>query len=223
MLHHEVECFARHLECGPEQIEVLDLLAGEVDHARIDAADVVLLGGSGQYSVAEGGPWLEPALDAMRELHAKAKPTFASCWGFQAMARAMGGVVVTDITRAEVGTHNVHLTPAGKEDPVLGPLGASFLAQMGHEDIVDRLPEGCTLLASTAQVENQAFRFDDAPIWCTQFHPELEVDTLLDRLRRYPKYIHRITGLPFEEFSVDHVRPADTDELLVRFRRMVVG
>lgn len=218
---HEVQCFARALQCSPTQVRVFDLLSECPTPAQINEADVVLLGGSGDYSVAEGGPWLEAALDAMRELHELAKPTFASCWGFQAMAKALGGETVTDMTRAEVGSHNLYLTEAGMADPIFGPLGATFPGQMGHQDIVDRLPDGAVLLASTDRVHNQAFRFDGLPIYCTQFHPELNRATLLDRLRKYPKYVEKIAGTPYEEFAKTCVETPATDSLLLRFVKEV--
>jgi len=40
------------------------------------------------------------------------------------MARAMGGVVVTDLDRAEVGSVEMTLTAAGKEDPLLAAFRA---------------------------------------------------------------------------------------------------
>ena len=164
MCAQEVGCFARALRCAPEQIRVFDLLTGRPGRALLDAVDVVLLGGSGDYSVARGGPWLERALDAMRDLHARSKPTFASCWGFQAMARALGGKVVTDLARAELGTLELRLSESGQEDPLFGPLGPTLLVHMGHQDIVDSLPADAVLLASSDRVENQAFRFTGKPI-----------------------------------------------------------
>ena len=62
------------------------------------------------------------------------------------------------MARAEVGTHEVVLTPAGREDPVFAHLRSSFKAQMGHEDLVETLPPHTTLLASTPRVVNQAYR-----------------------------------------------------------------
>ncbi len=121
MRDHEVGCFARTLECPRERIRVFDLLGGVPSPGDLQTADVVLLGGAGEYSVAKGGDWLLRALEAMRELHDLAKPTFASCWGFQAMARALGGEVVNDRSRAEVGTHHVRLTAAGQSDPLFAP------------------------------------------------------------------------------------------------------
>ncbi len=214
MREHEIQCFSRALRCDPERIHIFDLLGGVPSHRELGEADVVLLGGSGDYSVAKGGPWLPAALETMRQLHETAKPTFASCWGFQAMARAMGGEVVTDLGLAEVGTHWLELTPEGKRDPVFGPLGERFQVQIGHEDTVTRLPEGATLLASSASVENEAFRFDGRPIYCTQFHPELDRDGIITRIAQYPAYL-RLAGLDtLVEFSA---ATPETEAILRRF------
>src|SRR5262245_24116238 len=91
MRAQEVRCFAQALKCDISAIDVFDLLAASPTVDRLKQAQVILLGGSGHYSAAGEGAWLERALDAMCEIHQLARPTFASCWGFQAMARAMGG------------------------------------------------------------------------------------------------------------------------------------
>ena len=218
MRHQEVSCFSRALECHENQIEVFDLIGGAPTADDLRPFDVVLLGGSGDYSVAEGGPWLEPALQAMRELFELQKPTFASCWGFQAMARALGGRVVTDQARAEIGTVTVQVTEEGRGDPIFGSLGPEFAAQMGHQDIVDSLPVGACRLASTARVQNQAFCFPGRPIYCTQFHPELDLAGLVDRLRAYPQYVERIAGVSFDEFQSNYcMETPAANRLLKRF------
>jgi GMP synthase (glutamine-hydrolysing) len=222
MRGHEVRRFAQALGCGEDQIRVWDLVGAPPGPRDLEGADVVLLGGSGDYSVSEGGHWLDGVLASLRLVHASGVPTFASCWGFQAMACAMGGVVVADPDRAEVGTLTVTLTPAGERDPVLGPLGRSFPAQIGHQDIVDVLPEGAILLASTERVKHHAYRFEDRPIYCTQFHPELDRDALLDRLRVYPTYVESIVGVSFEEFARTCRPSPETDGLLSRFVEHVV-
>ncbi len=217
MREQEVGCFARALKCSTAQIQTLDLLAGIPNRQQLDSVDIILLGGSGNDSVVEGGPWLPPALKAMRMLHELAKPTFASCWGFQAMAKALGGEVVTDLSRAEVGTHHIRLTDAGRSDPVFSHNGDSFHAQMGHQDIVDKIPLGATLLASTDRVKNQAFCFPKQMIYCTQFHPELRRGNLLERVRAYPEYIERIAGIPREEFVETCQESPQAEALLPRF------
>jgi GMP synthase (glutamine-hydrolysing) len=217
MRAHEVGCFQRALAAPRGSLRVHDLLGGRVSPADLDAVDVVLLGGSGHYSATSDEPWIEPALDTLRELHALRKPTFASCWGFQALARALGGRVVNDPSRAELGTLELRRTDAGRDDPVFGPLGARFHAQMGHEDVVVELPPNATLLASSARVENQAYRLNDAPIYCTQFHPELRAADLLTRVRTYPEYVERIAGVPYDQFARSvHETPA-VESVLRRF------
>ncbi len=223
MRPQEVGCFARTLRCPREQIHAVDLLSGVPTVQQLDTVDVVLLGGSGDYSVAEGGDWLGVALEAMQELYDLSKPTFASCWGFQAMAKAMGGEVVTDPDRAELGTIPVRLTEAGRKDPVFGPLGETFDAGMGHQDIVVRLPEDAVRLASTDLVENQAFCFKGKPIYCTQFHPELDRKAFLERVHAYPQYVERIVGVTLEDFSKTCRETPDCETLLRRFVRHVFG
>jgi GMP synthase (glutamine-hydrolysing) len=226
----EIGCFARALGCGPSSIDVVDLLS-EAPAARLHDTDVVLLGGSGHYSAADvasphfeegtGKGWLDRALDVLREVHRTAKPTFASCWGFQAMARAMGGRCVHDLPHAEVGTIELRLTDAGRQDPLFGQLPEAFLAQAGHEDRVIRLPDDAVLLASSARVAEQAYRFIDKPIYCTQFHPELDLAGLLERVRAYPEYIERIVGLSYEEFLARCRETPEANSLLQRFVELV--
>ncbi len=223
MRAQEIACFARVLGCDVERIATWDLLASAPSRRDFDRYDMIMLGGSGHYSATTDEPWIEPVLDSLREIHRTSKPTFASCWGFQAMARALGGSVVKDLPRAELGTHWLQLTDAGKADPLFGPLGAIFGGQMGHEDRVDRLPADAVLLASTDLVENQAYRFDSKPIYCTQFHPELNREDLLGRVQTYPEYIHRISGLPPERFSELLEDTLETEALLKRFVELVFG
>jgi GMP synthase (glutamine-hydrolysing) len=223
MLHQEVRCFARCFSCPVGQIEVFDLLSGVPGPEALARADVVLLGGSGDYSVARGGPWLPAALDAMATLYETSKPTFASCWGFQAMARALGGEVVTDHARAEVGTAWLKLTEHGKTDPVFSPLGDRFQVLIGHEDIVTRLPQGATLLASSDVVENEAFRFDGKPIYCTQFHPELSRADIVQRLATYPSYLPLAGASSIEEFERMTPETPHAEAILSRFLDLVMA
>ncbi len=223
MREHEIECFARSFRCSPDQIQIFDLLSGVPSDETLDSTDVVLLGGSGDYSVARGGPWLPAALETMRELYEYSKPTFASCWGFQAMARAMGGEVVTDHDLAEVGTATLELTPAGRRDPVFGPLGQTFSVQIGHEDIVTKLPPGAVLLASSRTVPNEAFRFEGKPIYCTQFHPELDRTGLIKRIAYYPEYLPLTGHTTLDEFAAATPETPETEAILRRFLSVVFG
>jgi GMP synthase (glutamine-hydrolysing) len=223
MRAQEVRCFARMLDCDASAIDVFDLLAAAPTAQRLMQADIVLLGGSGHYSAAGEGAWLERALDAMRQIHHLARPTFASCWGFQAMARAMGGRCVNDLPNAEVGTIELRLTDAGRADPLFGQLPTQFLSQAGHEDHVVQLPRDAVLLASSGRVAEQAYRFEARPIYCTQFHPELDRAALLERVQAYPEYVERSARMPYEEFIASVRETPEANSLLRRFVELVLN
>jgi len=223
MREQEVARFAWALDCRPEQIATHDLLKSFPTRSVLDRYDAMLLGGSGDYSAAGEGAWLERILDGMRTLHEVSKPTFASCWGFQAFARAMGGECVRDAAHAELGLVNLHLTDAGRADPVFGALPEEFLGQAGHEDRVSRLPDGAVLLAFTERVAEQAYTFPGKPIYATQFHPELDREALVGRVRAYPRYVQRIAGLPLAEFEAQCGETPEANTLLRRFVAHVFG
>lgn len=214
---HEITSFERALRPFDARIRVFDLLAESVRLGDLRDLDLVLMGGSGAYSAAVPAPWLDQALESLRTVYDSGVPAFASCWGFQGMAAAMGGTVVQDRLRAEIGTHELVLTPEGAADPLFGYLGPRFKAQMGHEDRVIALPRGATLLASSEKVENQAYRFDGRPVYCTQFHPELDRDGMLRRFRTYPKYSEEVAGLTLAEIADRIEETPRAAELLRRF------
>jgi GMP synthase (glutamine-hydrolysing) len=222
MRAQEVRCFARMLECDLSDIDVFDLLATALPAEKLQSTDMILLGGSGHYSAAGEGEWLERALEAMREIHRVAKPTFASCWGFQAMARALGGRCVNDLPNAEVGTIKLTLTDAGRADLLFDALPPVFDAQAGHEDRVVELPPDAVLLASSPRVAEQAFRFAGRPIYCTQFHPELDCAAMLERLVAYPEYVARIARVPYDDFIQNLRETPEANALLRRFVKMFI-
>jgi GMP synthase (glutamine-hydrolysing) len=230
MAAQEVRCFARALDCEISAITVFDLIASSPSTDKLQQFDMLLLGGSGHYSVAvateessDAGQtrkrlsWIERRLDSLREIHRIGKPTFASCWGFQAMAVAMGGECINDVPNAEVGTVELELTKVGRADSIFGTLPQKFAAQAGHEDHVIRLPPDAELLASSLRVREQAFRFSDLPIYCTQFHPELDRSAMMERVVAYPEYIARIAEVSFEEFTANLRETPETNSLLRMF------
>jgi GMP synthase (glutamine-hydrolysing) len=230
MAGQEVRCFARMLDCEISAIDVFDLLDAAPSTHRLQSADMILLGGSGHYSAADvaedspaspgrpgANPWLERALDAMREIHRLARPTFASCWGFQAMARALGGRCVHDLPNSELGTIELRLTEAGRNDPLFVQLPPVFAGQAGHEDHVVSLPTDAVLLASSDRVPEQAFRIAGRPIYCTQFHPELDRTAMLERVLAYPEYVARIARISFNDFVHSVRETPEANSLLRRF------
>ena len=220
---NEISAFSESTDTPPERITAVDLINDPPSAEILRNADLVLIGGAGDYSVPQGGAWLERALDAMQSLYARRRPVFASCWGFQAVAAALGGSVVTDPKLAELGTLQLSLTEEGMRDPVFKSLGAKFLAHVGHQDTVIQLPEGAVRLASSTLGVNHAFCMPDAPMYCTQFHPELKRDLLIQRLNTYPEYTKFILGIPLDELIKTLQETPEANNLIRTFIHHVFG
>jgi GMP synthase (glutamine-hydrolysing) len=110
-------------------------------------------------------------------------PFLGACYGIGALGRHQGAMV--DRRYAEpVGAIEVTLTAAGRRDPLLGELPATFEAFTGHKEAIGRLPGHAVLLASSAGCPVQAFRVG-ANAYATQFHPELDVAGLCTRVEVY--------------------------------------
>jgi len=218
MIENELNCFSKSLDIEKSQFTIKDLTRDKIQKSEIKKHDLILIGGSGDYSIAKGGFFMKQTTDIMQYLVSLSKETFASCWGFQAMASAMGGEVVNDLKLAELGTVELKLTKYGKEDPIFGKIPNSFFCQMGHEDIVIKPPKDSIILASSKKIEIEAFKFKEKPIYCTQFHPELKVEDLKKRMKTYPKYVEKILGISNAEFIEKHCfESKEAESILKKF------
>lgn len=137
------------------------------------------------------------------------KPTLGMCLGHQLIADAMGGEVVVDKDQAETGIGTIELTEEGTKDELLGEFGPSFYAILGHKASVSQLPDGAVHLATTAKHGLQAFRLGNN-VYGTQFHPELNLQELEERLQMYPEYRDL-------EFDFDRTLKIEADRIAQRF------
>ncbi len=181
----ELACFVRQLDVAPTQVQAVDVLSAPLGPELFEQCDALLVGGSGEYSVLDDDPRLHRFIDFLGQAADAGHPTFASCFGFQAMSVALGGEVSHDATRAEVGTFEIALCDEAQTDPLFGHLPAHLHAQQGHKDHVDRLPAGATWLARSSRSPHQAFRYRDHLVWATQFHAEMTASDNRQRIERY--------------------------------------
>ena len=109
-------------------------------------------------------------------------PTLGICYGFQAMAQALGGEVAhTDI--AEYGATALSVLDAGTLFADLPPTASVW---MSHRDSVRAAPGGFRITAATDVTPVAAFEDPDRRLYGVQFHPEvLHTDRGLDILRRF--------------------------------------
>ena len=175
MIGHEIECVHRRLDGNVFHIEPRNALAESPDPRWLDGYDGFLIGGSGDYSVHH--PDSDQVVTQMRHVLERALelhlPGFLICFGHQLLGHHFGSEVITCSDRTEVGTHRFEVTDDGRDDPVFGHLPDEFVAQTGHSDHVTAVPDELALMVRNKLVETQGFKVRDAPIWSTQFHPDL--------------------------------------------------
>lgn len=199
--------FADRLGIDPDQVVGHNLVESVPRASFLNTHDAILMGGSGDYYVSSGSfPEQERVFDVLRAVVDGPRPIFGSCFGFQMLTAALGGEVIHDPERMELGTYTIELTDAGQADEVFRVMPPSFPAQLGRKDRATRLPDGATHLAGSELCPLQAFRYRDRPIWATQFHPELDAAT---NLRRYMVYVENYEG---------HLSVAERSEVASRFR-----
>lgn len=182
MAEQERECFA---ETAQHPVELCSAVGRIVPRDVIEDRPAVFFGGSGAYSVLDKHDWIKGMLDLLVHTADAGVPAYASCFGFQGLALAMGGQVNRDDSRQELGAYEISLTPGASADPLFRSLPQRFFAQLGHHDHVDVLPPGVTLLATGENSHNQAFKVDGVPFWASQFHPELSKATTYARFLHY--------------------------------------
>ena len=183
---HEQECFAEACGAAGSRLEFRDLVKGSgLEWSQVDDWDALLIGGAGAHSAVDDHPFTEPLTEVVLRWIEGGRPVFGSCWGHHFLAKALGGEVVHDRPTSEVGSFSITLTERGENDPLFGDMPNVFVAQLGHHDRVKCLPPGAVELAYCERCRNQAFKFDDKPVYGTQFHSELNAEALLDRLSMY--------------------------------------
>ena len=96
-------------------------------------------------------------------------PLLGICYGAQYLAHIGGGRVEASATR-EYGRAMLRTVA---ESPLLKGVSPETQVWMSHGDSISALPEGASVIASTADVVNAAFQFAGEPTYAVQFHPEV--------------------------------------------------
>jgi GMP synthase (glutamine-hydrolysing) len=142
-------------EVVPSTTPVADLLARR--------PRAVILSGGPSSVYEPGAPQVDPAL------FDGGVPVFGMCYGFQAMAQALGGEVArTGIS--EFGRTPVRVTAPGT---LLAGVPVEHRVWMSHGDAVARAPEGFAVLAETAATPVAAFEDTARGFAGVQWHPEV--------------------------------------------------
>ena len=97
-------------------------------------------------------------------------PLLAICYGAQYLAQKYGGQVVASEHR-EYGRAN--LTMINHSTPLFDGIKEGSQVWMSHGDTIKTLPSNYTLIGSSKDVVNAAFKINEEDTYAIQFHPEV--------------------------------------------------
>lgn len=163
-------------EIVPSTMPVAEMLAKQ-------PAAIILSGGPS--SVYEEGA---PSLD--RAIFEAGIPVFGMCYGFQLMARTLGGTVDNSGAR-EYGRTDLHVSKTGST--LFEGTPAEQPVWMSHGDACSAAPEGFTVTASTDVVPVAAFENDEKKLYGVQHHPEVMHSTYGQQVLEH--FLYRGAGI----------------------------
>lgn len=149
-------------------------------------------------------------------------PFLGACFGVGALGQHQGGVIDSQYGEP-AGVVRVRLTAEGAADPLLAGVDADFDAFVGHKEAVRQLPASATLLVSGEQCPVQMFRVG-AHVYATQFHPELDQEGLLFRLRLYADHgYYDLTEQQALFTAIEAAEVTQPQRILANFVRLCTG
>jgi len=142
----------------------------EIVPSSITAADVkaknpsaIILSGGPSSVYAQNAPKIDT------EIFELGVPVFGICYGFQAMAATLGGVV-SQTGKSEFGRTDTTVVTTSK---LFAGLPAQQKVWMSHGDAVSQAPAGFSICGTTADTPIAAFENESGLLAGVQFHPEV--------------------------------------------------
>lgn len=148
------------------KVTAFDLPKGEFPES-VQGFDGFLIGGSPS-SVHDEDAWIERLFGVIRAGFAAGKPLAGACFGHQAIAKALGGVVAANPGPFVLGTAETEVvSPAPWMEPV-----TSFRLAAAHGEQVTILPPGAEVVGVTPGCPAACYRIGNR-VFATQYHPEM--------------------------------------------------
>ncbi|MDO5720041.1 MAG: glutamine-hydrolyzing GMP synthase [Actinomycetaceae bacterium] len=163
-------------EIVPHSMSATEMLAKK-------PAAIILSGGPASV-YEEGAPGVDP------QIFDAGIPIFGICYGFQLMARALGGTVGRTGTR-EYGHTTARATETSSV--ILGDDADEQTVWMSHGDAVETAPDGFVVTASTDETPVAAFENVERGLYGVQWHPE--VHHCQFGQAQLERFLHQVAGL----------------------------
>ncbi|TNM59369.1 glutamine-hydrolyzing GMP synthase [Streptomyces sp. NP160] len=178
------QLIARRVREADAYSEVVPSTASVADILAKEPAAVILSGGPSSV-YADGAPQVDPAL------FEAGVPVLGICYGFQAMASALGGTVAQTGLREYGGTQ---LRASTDGSTLLDGQPAEQSVWMSHGDAVTAAPAGFSVVAQSAGAEVAAFEDDERRLYGVQWHPEVAHSSFGQQVLE--NFLRRGAGVP---------------------------
>ncbi len=180
----EHQSFCTYAGLQPHQIAIHNVFdVPEFGAEILDGYDALIVGGASEASVLEPEryPFVSAGIRLMQTCIERDFPVFASCFGFQMAVLALGGEIIRDEKDFEMGSIPISLTADAANDVLLHDAPDGFHAIAVHRERSIDCPSDAILLAYTDNCAH-AFKVKNKRFWAFQFHPEVDRQTLIERL-----------------------------------------
>ena len=219
----ELDSFIRYCQVLPSQMDTLDVFSVSTFGPEVlQGYDALLVGGASEASVLEpeNYAFLPACIELLRHCSALDFPVFASCFGFQLAVLAFGGEIIRDEKDYEMGSIPISLLPAAADDLLFQDVSDGFHAIAVHRERSVECPPGAIELARTEPCCH-AFRVEGKRFWACQFHPEVDLATLISRLTIY-KASYTDGDDHLDEVLSNSIETPEANALMVKFVERVL-
>ena len=151
-----------------------------IERIKGEGLSGVILSGSPDSVYSETGRKCDPAVFEL------GVPVLGICYGMQLMTYLLGGRVEKAPVREYAGIH-AHFEPS----PLFADMPDSTV-WMSHNDMVTAVPEGFSVISSTADCPIAAMQNENKRLYAVQFHPEVAHTEYCARF--FENFTHGVCG-----------------------------
>ena len=169
-----------------DRVELIpwDILRDQTQPSLGDFAGVLITGTPA--SLTQPEPWMEVAVECIRDAAETETPLLGVCFGHQLVGCAFGAPTIVSEGVGEHGSLPIELSPSGIVDPLFSGMPKTFDVHLTHFDKVDEeaviYSNGLRVLASSSHTPIQALAGGDF-IRSVQFHPEFSLEVMASYLK----------------------------------------
>jgi GMP synthase (glutamine-hydrolysing) len=197
------QLIARRVREARVYSEIVPHTMSTEDMLKRRPAAIILSGGPASV-YASGAPGIDPAL------FAAGVPILGICYGFQAMALALGGTV----KRTEFEESGRTEATTDETSGMLFGLGKTQSVWMSHHDSVMEVPDGFRAVAQTPGAKVAAFENEGLALYGVQWHPEVAHTPRGQEL--IERFLHHCAGIS-PNWTTDSI----IDEAIEKIRTQV--